>query len=178
MDVSTLSNSWLRLTREPLRAMWAPALLVLPRTTLPKLPSPISLRISNLSSRHTAGEAAVCDQPRNVASIATVIVLNCPDRRSQGLAELLRLSIAFVSVLDTDDRTEPFLVSESIPVARTDRGASYLSVTSGQPVEIKVWQSNNQRSGTVEQFGEWRHNARRKGTSIKIRGNADDACPV
>lgn len=54
--------------------MCAPALLVLPKVTLPKLPSPMSFKISNLSSRHTA-VCELLDQPRyDDISYATVII--------------------------------------------------------------------------------------------------------
>ena len=43
-----------RLTKVPLRAMCAPAVRTRARVTLPKLPSPISFKTSNLSSRHMA----------------------------------------------------------------------------------------------------------------------------
>ena len=52
--------------------MW-PALRTLAKTTLPKLPSPISLRTSNLSSKATALIMGV-DDPRWVKSCATVMV--------------------------------------------------------------------------------------------------------
>lgn len=51
--------------------MW-PALRTLANTTLPKLPSPISLRTSNLSSNATALIMGV-DDPRWVKSCATVM---------------------------------------------------------------------------------------------------------
>jgi len=58
-----------------LRTMWAPALLVRPRQTLPKLPSPISLTISYLSSKAMADEEWLEPRPRVVESIAMVMVV-------------------------------------------------------------------------------------------------------
>jgi hypothetical protein len=55
----------------PRRATLAPALRTRASTTLPKLPSPISFRTSNLSSRAIA--LTECDDPRWVRSCPTVM---------------------------------------------------------------------------------------------------------
>ena len=63
-----------QLTTVPLRATVAPAVLTRASTTLPKLPSPISLITSNRSSRATGAWEEARDEALCVRSLATVIV--------------------------------------------------------------------------------------------------------
>ena len=51
----TISSSTIHRTKLPLLATWEPAVLTRASATLPKLPSPISFRTSNLSSRARGG---------------------------------------------------------------------------------------------------------------------------
>lgn len=70
----------LLLTTVPLLATLAPAVRTLARTTLPKLPSPISLRTSNLSSKASVLEPTV--DPLWVKSWATVM-MSCAEGEIQ-----------------------------------------------------------------------------------------------
>lgn len=75
-------------TTVPLLATLAPAVRTLAKTTLPKLPSPISLRTSNLSSKAIALEPTA--DPLWVRSCATVM-MRCVGGgiQSQGLEDIV-----------------------------------------------------------------------------------------
>ena len=70
----SIDHHWCKLlTTLPRRATLAPAVRTRAKTTLPKLPSPMSLMISNLSSRLMA-DVAPLDELRCEKSNATVIL--------------------------------------------------------------------------------------------------------
>lgn len=80
----------------PRRAMWAPAVRTRANATLPKLPSPMSLIISNLSSRQVE-DIGPCDDIRRGNSIVTVI-----STEVSGILDMdLSVMLAHVSVART-----------------------------------------------------------------------------